>query len=193
MGDVTIQGVRAYDPSTAQWVSPDAYAGTTTDPGSQKPFMWNGNNPVAYGDPSGYDATTWEALSGATGEGACVVAEPCGLFVTLGIVVAVGIADVTSRPVQPSAKNESKPRGPDSWPQLTKENLPSSYKPPKRKGQPDTPRWGRNGKGEEGWIDRKGNIWQEPKPGERHGAPHWDVQYKDGTHDNVDAKIPVIL
>ena len=54
MGDVTIQGVRAYDPSTAQWVSPDAYAGTTTDPGSQKPFMWNGNNPVAYGDPSGF-------------------------------------------------------------------------------------------------------------------------------------------
>ena len=55
IGDVTIQGVRAYDPTTAQWTSPDAYAGTTTDPGSQKPFMWNGNNPVAYGDPSGYD------------------------------------------------------------------------------------------------------------------------------------------
>ena len=56
MGDVTIQGVRAYDPSIAQWVSPDAYAGTTTDPGSQKPFMWNGNNPIAYSDPSGYEA-----------------------------------------------------------------------------------------------------------------------------------------
>ena len=52
--DVTIQGVRAYDPTTAQWTSPDAYAGTTTDPGSQKPFMWNGNNPVAYSDPSGF-------------------------------------------------------------------------------------------------------------------------------------------
>ena len=54
MGDVTIQGVRAYDPSIAQWVSPDAYAGTTTDPGSQNPFMWNGNNPIAYSDPSGF-------------------------------------------------------------------------------------------------------------------------------------------
>jgi|GEM_PF-2936502 len=54
MGDVTIQGVRAYDPSTAQWVSPDGFSGVTTDPGSQKPFMWNGNNPVAYGDPSGF-------------------------------------------------------------------------------------------------------------------------------------------
>ena len=53
--DVTIQGVRAYDPTTAQWTSPDAYAGTTTDPGSQKPFMWDGNNPIAYSDPSGYD------------------------------------------------------------------------------------------------------------------------------------------
>ncbi len=57
IGDVTIQGVRAYDPSTAQWVSPDAYVGTTTDPGSQNPFMWNGNNPIAYSDPSGYKDT----------------------------------------------------------------------------------------------------------------------------------------
>jgi RHS repeat-associated protein len=53
-GVSTIQGIRAYDPTTAQWTSPDAYAGTVDDPGSQKSYMWNGNNPVSYSDPSGY-------------------------------------------------------------------------------------------------------------------------------------------
>ncbi len=80
MGDVTIQGVRAYDPSIAQWVSPDAYAGTTTDPGSQKPFMWDGNNPIAYSDPSGYCIE-----DGCVGEAAAVVVVEGG-----GEVVAVG-------------------------------------------------------------------------------------------------------
>jgi RHS repeat-associated protein len=52
--DLTIQGVRSYDPDTAQWTTPDAYSGDVHDPMSQKPFMWNNNNPVSYSDPSGY-------------------------------------------------------------------------------------------------------------------------------------------
>ena len=52
MGDVTIQGVRAYDPGSAQWTTPDAYAGVVTDPMSQQSYMWNDNNPIAYSDPS---------------------------------------------------------------------------------------------------------------------------------------------
>lgn len=51
-----IQGVRAYDPGTGQWTSPDAFAGNAGDPVSQKSFMWNGNNSLGYSDPSGYDA-----------------------------------------------------------------------------------------------------------------------------------------
>jgi hypothetical protein len=50
----TIQGVRNYDPNAAQWTAPDAYAGDVHDPMSQKSYMWNGNNPVQYADPSGY-------------------------------------------------------------------------------------------------------------------------------------------
>lgn len=38
-----------------QWTMPDAYAGDVHDPMSQKPYMWNGNNPITYADPSGYD------------------------------------------------------------------------------------------------------------------------------------------
>jgi hypothetical protein len=34
--------------------SPDAYAGDVHNPASQKPFMWNNNNPVQFSDPSGY-------------------------------------------------------------------------------------------------------------------------------------------
>jgi len=49
------QGVRVYDPVTAQWTAPDAYAGDVHDPMSQKPFMWNRNSPLGYEDPSGYD------------------------------------------------------------------------------------------------------------------------------------------
>ncbi len=48
------QGVRAYDPNSAQWTAPDAYAGDVHDPMSQKPYMWNRNNPLSYQDPSGY-------------------------------------------------------------------------------------------------------------------------------------------
>lgn len=54
-GKLEIAGVRAYDPALGSWTTPDAYAGDVHDPMSQKPYMWNRNNPVAYSDPSGYD------------------------------------------------------------------------------------------------------------------------------------------
>ncbi len=57
---ITLQGVRTYDPNAGQWTTPDAYAGDVHDPMSQKPFMWNRNNPFQYSDPSGYDSTSWE-------------------------------------------------------------------------------------------------------------------------------------
>lgn len=53
-GSLAIQGVRAYDPQMNQWTTPDAYSGDVHDPMSQHPYMWNGNNPVEYSDPSGY-------------------------------------------------------------------------------------------------------------------------------------------
>jgi hypothetical protein len=48
------QGVRVMDPETGHWTSPDAYAGEVHDPMSQKPFMWNRNNPYEYHDSTGY-------------------------------------------------------------------------------------------------------------------------------------------
>ena len=54
-GNIAIQGVRAYDPNMNQWTSPDAYSGDVHDPMSQHPYMWNGNNPVQYSDPTGYE------------------------------------------------------------------------------------------------------------------------------------------
>jgi hypothetical protein len=55
---VTIQGARVVDSSTGQWTTPDAYAGDVHDPMSQKPFMWDRNNPLEYSDPSGYNVIT---------------------------------------------------------------------------------------------------------------------------------------
>ncbi|MDP9024862.1 MAG: hypothetical protein M3N13_05795 [Candidatus Eremiobacteraeota bacterium] len=46
----TWQGVRTYDASVGQWNTPDAYAGDVHDPMSQKPFMWNHNNPYQFSD-----------------------------------------------------------------------------------------------------------------------------------------------
>lgn len=51
----TLQGVRSYSSTAGSWTTPDAYPGVVTNPTSQKPYIWNGNNPVSYADPSGYD------------------------------------------------------------------------------------------------------------------------------------------
>ncbi len=53
--DNVFQGARVYDPNANQWTTPDAYAGDVHDPMSQKPYMWNNNNAMAYSDPSGYE------------------------------------------------------------------------------------------------------------------------------------------
>jgi hypothetical protein len=52
----TFQGVRSQDSNAGQWSTPDAYAGDVHDPMSQKPYMYNRNNPLEYEDPNGY---TW--------------------------------------------------------------------------------------------------------------------------------------
>ena len=73
-GTNAFQGVGVYDPSANQWTTPDAYAGDVHDPMSQKPYMWNDNNPMAYDDPSGY----------------CIV----DLCIGEGIAVGIGIGDL---------------------------------------------------------------------------------------------------
>lgn len=62
-----VQGARTYDPTTGQWLTPDAYAGNVDAPMSQKPFMWNDNNPISYSDPTGY-APEAQAPDGAGGQ-----------------------------------------------------------------------------------------------------------------------------
>jgi RHS repeat-associated protein len=64
----SIQGVRSYDSTAGVWTTPDAYAGVVDDPASRKSYMWNGNNPVNYTDPSGYDSLQvgfWPAIAPA--------------------------------------------------------------------------------------------------------------------------------
>ena len=39
------QGLRVYDPDLGHWTAPDADKGSIYDPLSQKPYMWNRNNP----------------------------------------------------------------------------------------------------------------------------------------------------
>jgi hypothetical protein len=53
-GTDIIQGVRTYDSIAGNWTTPDAFEGYAHDPASQKSYMWVGNNPEGYSDPSGY-------------------------------------------------------------------------------------------------------------------------------------------
>ncbi len=52
----TIQGDRAYDNTSGLWTTPDQDQGNLYNPASQKNYIWNDNNPLAYADPSGNDA-----------------------------------------------------------------------------------------------------------------------------------------
>lgn len=52
----TLQGVRMMDSVTGYLTTPDAYVGNVTDPASKKPFIWDGNNPEVYSDPTDFQA-----------------------------------------------------------------------------------------------------------------------------------------
>ncbi|HEV3090565.1 MAG TPA: hypothetical protein VGX91_03875, partial [Candidatus Cybelea sp.] len=87
-----VQGARSYDPTSGQWLTPDAYAGDVHDPMSQKPFMWNNNNPAEWSDPTGYcveDAGVDCAVAAtAVGDAAIGVA-----FAEGGAEVAAGVEE----------------------------------------------------------------------------------------------------
>ena len=64
-----IQGVRSYDPTLGSWTTPDAYSGDVSAPASQKGYIWNDNNAVAYSDPGGFDAHVFFDPSDGDGAG----------------------------------------------------------------------------------------------------------------------------
>jgi hypothetical protein len=92
----TIQGVRAYNSNAGVWTTADVDESDIRDPMSQKPFMWNDNNPTDYSDPTGYDAgagvlTVTESTAAAA---VCAALEPCGAIVSGiggGIIIGGGI------------------------------------------------------------------------------------------------------
>lgn len=55
IGFLTFQGVRAYSGYLGTWTTPDQYQGTFDNPLSQRAYAWEGNNPLAFVDPSGFD------------------------------------------------------------------------------------------------------------------------------------------
>jgi hypothetical protein len=60
-GKDVIQGARAYDEMSGQWTTPDFYPPNLMDPMTLKSYMWNGNDPIANQDPTGFDnIACWE-------------------------------------------------------------------------------------------------------------------------------------
>ena len=78
IGDIQINGVRAFDPTVGAWTTPDAYEGDIHDPMSQQKYVFNGNNAIDYSDPSGYCTTSSATTAdGKTLQGiGCVDAKP---------------------------------------------------------------------------------------------------------------------
>lgn len=87
----TFQGVRAYDGNLGTWTTPDAYAGDVHDPMSQKPFMWNRNNPLEYLDPSGYEGSCAGCqgmpVGGQNNQPQC---DNCALYIKGEVSISVG-------------------------------------------------------------------------------------------------------
>lgn len=114
---LTIQGVRAFDSSSQQWTTPDAYKGDVRDPMSQRGYMWNDNNPIAYSDPSGYSACSGVVSCGidfgikaitegakTISRGAIAVAPKAASGIALGTAGAVsGVLGVVATVLTPLA------------------------------------------------------------------------------------------
>ncbi len=93
-----LQGVRLYDPQLGGWTTPDAYQGRLDSPITEKSYIWNNDNAVAFSDPSGNDPageSFWGTVGGVAGFiiGAVAVAALVALVIVAApeILAAVGI------------------------------------------------------------------------------------------------------
>jgi len=173
-GQNTFQGVRTYDPQVGIWTTPDAYRGTVEDPMSQKPFMWNNNNPYDYSDPSGF-CPEGQGLKG----GKCVPTSQLPGTTVQGHPHR-SLLDFFFPPPSPTINPQqfrSRAGIPDDWPgELTKNGDGWRFRDPARpgdqirvqQGNPKSPnavqrhpyvRWTRNGK----FLDKNGNPTNAPK------------------------------
>ena len=53
------EGARYYDPATGRFITEDSYNGTKTDPISQNKYIYGGDNPMRYVDPTGHYFVWW--------------------------------------------------------------------------------------------------------------------------------------
>ncbi len=113
IGDIQINGVRAFDPALGSWTTPDAFEGDIHDPASQQKYMWNRGNPVDYSDPSGYCVTA-QSLPLCIWAGAQAAATSVGG----AVILVLGLAgDSPQQPIDQVllAANKAKLDSIDSW------------------------------------------------------------------------------
>ncbi|HET9392186.1 MAG TPA: DUF6531 domain-containing protein [Candidatus Rubrimentiphilum sp.] len=98
-GTGILQGVRLYDPQLGGWTTPDAFQGRLDSPITQKSYVWNNDNSLAFSDPSGNDPageTFWGTVGGTVGFilGAVAVVAVCVLIVAAAPEVLAAVAVV---------------------------------------------------------------------------------------------------
>jgi RHS repeat-associated protein len=197
-GTLSLQGVRAYDPNLNQWTTPDAYSGDVHDPMSQHPYMWNGNNPVEYSDPTGYDPgaaagtqgaislgqTILNALGSAgqalAGAGAAITivasraAGPVAVIVAAAAPVTAGESQLREG-VHLAEKGESEPRENGTRPEKDKKASPEEIKGIEAvtgESIEETKTGSGEGAGKLSiFRDSKGNYYVKPNDGRGPGEP----------------------
>jgi hypothetical protein len=138
----SIQGVRATDPLLGTWTTPDAFQGVHKDPLSQKRYVWEGNNPIEYDDPTGYNAIAI-GIGGGVAEAGCILLEPCGAVEAVVIVgggLIIWIASEHTAGARPSTEGKhqaGQTRGNTDAGGEKADNQQGGNRRPQRKRPPD--------------------------------------------------------
>ncbi|MGC2820354.1 MAG: hypothetical protein WA198_11750, partial [Candidatus Sulfotelmatobacter sp.] len=110
-----IQGIRAYDSTIGAWTTPDTHAGNVDNPMSQKPYLWNNNNPVSYEDTNGGCSTTVYRADGTPITRPCPDTSP-SINTPLDVPHATTLArSVQATPLRQIAVVHSKPALAGVW------------------------------------------------------------------------------
>jgi hypothetical protein len=179
-GYAVIQGVRVSDPQTGTWTTPDEFPGFIHDPMSQKSYVLDRNDPTDFEDETGLNPE-----------------DPREVMLEFGDLTTLEAARLRGsmneereeklEEARGEAAEESNERGPVGFGRMTRANLPKDFKPAKGDTRETAKKVNRGN--QYGYRDSDKNIWVPPPPGQRHGAPHWDVIDRFGNHTNRPAYV----
>jgi len=196
VADLYYNRYRDFDPSTGRYIQADPIGLG----GGQNDYVYVGNNPIKWADPSGKITWALPIGFGLGGEGFGAAGAGVGAFclepigwVVCGAAAGYGAYQLYKWATGPDCPyflngkapaNAWNPEGPKA------PGHPGGHPdfvPPKRR----QPEWVKSPNGPEmGWNAGDGSVWVPTGPGgpdgkpDAHGGPHWDQQFPGGDYNN---------